>query len=162
MTVYPIHYCTIRYYILIYPVHYIMLEPSLHGFISRTLYSASVHGSRRACAPERERRVPGIGAEAQCHGAATAGAEWGRNPGAALRDGTGVGCAPTSLGVAFAPTASGGRGARDPGVGANVTPVHFAWQVQQLEHLNRDVHGRGGTCSTCKHVGSATDSSYVA
>ena len=76
--------------------------------------------------------------------------------------GTGVGCAPTSLGVAFAPTASGGRGARDPGVGANVTPVHFAWQVQQLEHLNRDVHGRGGTCSTCKHVGSATDSSYVA
>ena len=76
--------------------------------------------------------------------------------------GTGVGCAPTSLGVAFASTASGGRGARDPGVGANVTPVHFAWQVQQLEHLNRDVHGRGGTCSTCKHVGSATDSSYVA
>ena len=79
-----------------------------------------------------------------------------------IPQGTGVGCAPTSLGVAFAPTASGGRGAGDPGVGAQVTPVHFAWQVQQLEHLNRDVHGRGGTCSTCKHVGSATDSSYVA
>ena len=56
----------------------------------------------------------------------------------------------------YLPSASGGRGARDPGAGAN------AWQVQQLEHLNRDVHGRGGTCSTCKHVGSATDSSYVA
>ena len=42
----------------------------------------------------------------------------------------GVAFAPTSLGVALAPTEGGGRGAADPAVGANVTQVGFAWQVQ--------------------------------
>ena len=37
---------------------------------------------------------------------------------------------PYSLGVALAPTEGGGRGAADPGVGANVTQLGFAWQVQ--------------------------------
>ena len=45
---------------------------------------------------------------------------------------------------------------------ARRTPLDSAWQVQHLEHFRLDLHGRGGTCSTCKHVGSATDSSYVA
>ena len=34
------------------------------------------------------------------------------------------------MGVAFAPTEGGGRGAADPRVGANVTRSRFAWQAQ--------------------------------
>ena len=47
-----------------------------------------------------------------------------------MSTGTGVAFALTSLGVALAPTEGGGRGAADPGVGANVTQLGFAWQAQ--------------------------------
>ena len=45
--------------------------------------------------------------------------------------GTGVAFAPTSCGVALAPTQGGGRGEHDPRVGADVTPPRFAWQGRQ-------------------------------
>ena len=44
--------------------------------------------------------------------------------------GTGVAFAPTSCGVALAPTRGGGRGERGPRVGANVTRPRFAWRAQ--------------------------------
>ena len=36
------------------------------------------------------------------------------------------------MGVAFAPTEGGGRGAADPRVGANVTRPRFVWQAQEV------------------------------